>query len=819
MTANTTLSTALQPLDLPSLSLAITEHAPLPMATLDGATHIVRYANPAFCRLMDRSLEQIIGKPLEELLPDKDHCVTLLERVLRTKKPASHTELDPAKPHPVFWSYTIWPVQEDKGLVGLMMQVTETADIHDKTVAMNEALLLGSLRQHELAEAAENLNEQLRTEIAERKLAEQRIRESEERYRSLFISMDEGYCIIEMILDAHDRAIDYRFLDTNPSFEKQCGLHDVIGKRIREVLPNIEEHWFETFGKVALMGEPVRFINEAKSMGGRWFDLYAFRVGGQDGRKVAVLFKDITERKNTERELMEKARLLDLTDDAIIMRDMDYRICYWNHGAEMLFGWSRDEALGKEMHSFLQTEFPLPVAQITEELHRHDRWVGELMLTTRDGRRVTVLARKALDRDSQQNSAMVLETLTDITERKQIESHLKAAMAAAEKANLAKSDFLSSMSHELRSPLNAILGFAQLLESDATPQSASQKESTQHILHAGWYLLDLINEILDLALIESGKLLLSQEPLSLGEVVLECREMIQPQAQKKNIDVSYPEIESPAFVLADRTRVKQILLNLLSNAIKYNKVDGSVVVECAAASPERIRISVRDTGEGLPPEKMAQLFQPFNRLGKEASGEEGTGIGLVMTKRLVELMGGAIGVESTVGVGSVFWFELARAEAPHVVGTSSASSDYVLRDVAPRTLLCVEDNPANLKLIEQLVARRPNTYLLRAADASLGIELAREHLPEAILMDINLPGISGIDALKILREDPLTKHIPVIAVSANALPQDIERGLAAGFIRYLTKPIRVSEFMAALDAALEFSRTAIKRTLNERGAS
>ncbi len=265
---------------------------------------------------------------------------------------------------------------------------------------------------------------------------------------------------------------------------------------------------------------------------------------------------------------------------------------------------------------------------------------------------------------------------------------------------------------------------------------------------------------------------------------------------------------------ADRTRVKQILLNLLSNAIKYNRAGGTVTIECTLRSPERIRISVSDTGAGLATDKLAQLFQPFNRLGQQASAEEGTGIGLVMTKRLIELMGGVIGVESTVGVGSVFWVELIRAPRPRLaVGTPNgkARAMPVPRAQAAHTLLYVEDNPANLMLVEQLIARRANTRLLSAADATTGIALARLHQPEVILMDINLPGISGIRALKLLRDDALTRDIPVIAISANAMPHDVRKGLEAGFFSYLTKPIRVEAFMSAMDLALEASKVARDR--------
>ena len=276
------------------------------------------------------------------------------------------------------------------------------------------------------------------------------------------------------------------------------------------------------------------------------------------------------------------------------------------------------------------------------------------------------------------------------------------------------------MSHELRSPLNAILGFAQLINSDSPPPTPSQTASIDQILHAGWYLLELINEILDLAQIESGRLALSLEPTSLAEVMLECQAMIEPQGQKRGIKMTFPQFDLPCFVDADRTRLKQVLINLLSNAIKYNQPNGTVVVDVdrARSTPERTRVSVKDTGAGLPPDMLMQLFQPFNRLGQERSAEEGTGIGLVMSKRLVELMGGEIGVESTVGSGSVFWFELNSAAAPQLAvdrAEPAAKPQAQVQHGAPlRTLLYVEDNPANLKLIEQLIARRPDMRLLSA---------------------------------------------------------------------------------------------------------
>jgi PAS domain S-box-containing protein len=399
--------------------------------------------------------------------------------------------------------------------------------------------------------------------------------------------------------------------------------------------------------------------------------------------------------------------------------------------------------------------------------------------------------------------------------RARVELELNSARAVAEQANLAKSEFLSSMSHELRTPLSAILGFAQLIESGMPAPTTSQQRSLDQILKAGWYLLDLINEILDLALIESGKLSLSLEPISLAEVMRESQAMIEPQAQKRGISVSFPQFDTPYFVRADRTRVKQVLVNLLSNAVKYNKEGGTVLVDCVATRPDRVRISVKDSGEGLTADQLTQLFQPFNRLGQEGNAEKGTGIGLVVCKRLVELMGGSIDASSTFGKGSVFSIELNLTTERQPVSAADSPMETAppaSADARLRTLLYVEDNPANLMLVEDLIARRPDVRFLSARDGSRGVEIARASLPDVILMDINLPGISGVDALRILALDPETSHIPVIALSANAGPRDIAKGLEAGFFRYLTKPIKVPEFMETLEIALKAATLASDRT-------
>jgi PAS domain S-box-containing protein len=507
--------------------------------------------------------------------------------------------------------------------------------------------------------------------------------------------------------------------------------------------------------------------------------------------------------------------LIESNIDALIATDPSGIISDVNKQMEALTGCTRDELIGAPFKNYF-TDAERAEAGIKRVLSETKLTNYELTARARDGKETVVSYNATTFYDRDRTLQGVFAAARDITERRILDQALQetnlalqGAKLAAEKANLAKSDFLSSMSHELRSPLNAILGFAQLIESGTPPPTTAQRQSIDQILQAGWYLLVLINEILDLALIESGKLSVSREPVSLTEMLSECRGMVEPLALKNGIGLTFPRFDDAPFIKADRTRVKQVLINLLSNAIKYNRAGGTVEVICTMNDGQRTRIGVHDTGAGLPPEKLAQLFQPFNRLGQESGSEEGTGIGLVVSKRLVELMGGEIGAESTVGVGSVFWIELHSTRAPQLVAAVSelrAAVPALAHSGAPlRTILCVEDNPANLMLVQKLLDRRPDIQLLVAKDGISGVEMARAARPEVILMDINLPGISGLVALGILAEAAETANIPVIALSANAMPSDIEKGLAAGFFRYLTKPIKVNEFMDTLDSALLFA--------------
>jgi PAS domain S-box-containing protein len=503
--------------------------------------------------------------------------------------------------------------------------------------------------------------------------------------------------------------------------------------------------------------------------------------------------------------------LIESNIDALMTTDPLGVITDVNMQMEALTGCARDELIGAPFRNYF-TDPERAEAGIRLVLSAKKVTDYELTARARDGRKTVVSYNATTFYDRDRKLQGVFAAARDVTDRQLNEQalrktnvELERAKSAAEKANLAKSEFLSSMSHELRTPLNAILGFAQMMESDSPAPTNSQKDSISQILSAGWHLLELVNQVLDLGMIESGKVSLSPESVSLAEVISECRTMMEPQALKRGIEMTFPGFDRPLCVRADRTRLKQVLINLLSNAIKYNRERGTVVVDCTTNIPGRTRISVADTGAGLPPEKLAQLFQPFNRLGQEAGTVEGTGIGLVVTRRLVELMDGELGVESTVGAGSVFWCELISSVPPKSeIASGEVTASYLPFGTAPRTLLYVEDNPANVELVSQLVARRTDLRLSTAVNGTLGVEAARATQPTVILMDINLPGISGIDALKMLRLDPSTARIPVVALSANAIPSARGRG-DEGFFRYLAKPIRIDEFMDTLNAALEFA--------------
>jgi signal transduction histidine kinase/ActR/RegA family two-component response regulator len=389
-----------------------------------------------------------------------------------------------------------------------------------------------------------------------------------------------------------------------------------------------------------------------------------------------------------------------------------------------------------------------------------------------------------------------------VTERLRAEEVARRAEEDAQRANMAKSEFLSRMSHELRTPLNAVLGFGQLLEMDSLDEE--QRESVEQILKAGRHLLELINEVLDISRIETGQMALSVEPVQVDEAVGEAVALIRPLADEHGVKLTM-EVHDVGYFLADRQRVKQVLLNLLSNGVKYNRSGGTVSVRCVYGRADEVRIEVGDDGPGIAPEDLSRLFLPFERLGAEATDVEGTGLGLAVSKRLAEAMAGDLDVDSVVGAGSVFGLRLPLAREPevqlHAIEENASIGSESRTEL--RNLLYIEDNAPNLRLVERVLGRKEGYRLRWATEGILGLELAREHLPDLILLDVNLPDMSGTEVLRQLSSDARTKGIPVVVISADATRERGRQLLALGASAYLTKPIDIRRLIQVIDEALQ----------------
>jgi PAS domain S-box-containing protein len=572
----------------------------------------------------------------------------------------------------------------------------------------------------------------------------------------------------------------------------------------------------------------VEVVIKGKNEAAAWISTSAKPMFDADGRYLGHrgVTRDVSDKRGFELALsVQRERfdnLIAVTSQGYWHCDADGRTLDLNPAMCEILGRSRKEVLGRFIYEFADADNRRVFDQQLDLRRRGVRGAYEIELLHSNGSSIACISNPTPIYSPAGEHLGSIGFWTDISKNKEIQASLEEANSVAQKANQAKTEFLSSMSHELRTPLNAILGFAQLLETDSTyPLVDDQMESVRQVLKGGTYLLGLIEEVLDLAKIEGGNVDLSIENVNVGSIVADCIDVLLPVATNAGITIE-SEIETgeETWILADRTRLKQILLNLLSNAIKYNSRNGRITIAntmvvqnvSEKSSQSMHRITVSDTGLGIPAQSHGLVFQPFDRLGREFGEIEGTGIGLSISKNLVELMGGRIGFESEDEQGTTFWIDLPISDTKGQVSLRQMDDNKWLDTVtkpdksAQRTILYVEDNPANLSLMEKIVGRLPGFTLISAHTAELGLDIARQHVPEIIILDINLPGMDGYDALERLKRYEETRDIPVIAISSNAMPVSVRKGLDAGFLDYLTKPINISTLLEALENASNVDR-------------
>ncbi|KPW29077.1 Sensory box histidine kinase/response regulator [Pseudomonas coronafaciens pv. atropurpurea] len=528
---------------------------------------------------------------------------------------------------------------------------------------------------------------------------------------------------------------------------------------------------------------------------------------GQLGTRLIEAGQLLAERERALRDNEERLRLIieGVKDYGIFALDRDGYVTTWNAGAERIKGYTEQEIIGQHFSVFyLPQECPQHPDMALHEATVNGRYTEESWRRRKDGSRFWASVVITAQYDSHDELRGFSKITRDISDRRVAEIALSTAREEAERASRAKSEFLSRMSHELRTPLNSILGFAQLLDMDSP---ASQRPQIGHILRAGQHLLKLINEVLDIARIEAGHVSLNLEPVPLPSVLREALVLVSPMATDASIELSeLPQLPDDLGVVADRQRLIQVLLNLLSNAIKYNRPDGKVRIE-VGQSAGRVTVSVVDTGYGIAPERMGQLFKPFERLDANPS-VEGTGLGLALSKSMLEMMHGGLSVDTTLNEGCRFTLELPSVlVCPPAVqllrppDTAPASSPAT-RPAYHGKLLCIEDNLSSMALIETLLQRRPGIQLLSSMQGQLGLDLARQHAPQLILLDLNLPDLKGLEVLQRLRRLPATAHTPVLMITADASDSTQRELKNAGATAILIKPIQVPVFLALLDQYL-----------------
>jgi PAS domain S-box-containing protein len=631
---------------------------------------------------------------------------------------------------------------------------------------------------------------------------------SEQNFRQIFEEAPIGMAVV---------SLDDRFTQVNAGLSRMVGYsgQELVRKTTEEITFSEDIEEGRQLAKDLVNGGEhytgeKRYVSKNNEV--LWVSRTARVIRDEDGepRHFLLMVEDITERKRAEEALHESKLqleaahranqlIMDNSQDVICTVDGKGRCLSVNAACEQLWGYTQSELIGRSYIELVHPDDRAKTRQASADLEAAGKVTDFVNRYIRkDGSLVDVLWSAYWSKADRVSFCVA----HDVTERERNEKALREAKEEADRANRAKSEFLSRMSHELRTPLNAILGFGQLLERQNPTEV--QRTRVSHILGAGRHLLDLINEVLDISRIESGLLRLSLEPVCISDAVAEAIDLMRPLATERSIELSaLADLDTTAHILADRQRLKQVLLNLLTNAVKYTLPGGSVTISYDSSESDKVRLKISDTGPGIPPDKLSRLFTPFDRLGAEQSDVEGTGLGLALCKRLVQEMRSTIGVNSTVGKGCLFWVEFPRTASPlerlAVQKSETISRKKQTTEERQRTVLYIEDNPSNLILIEQILQGEPHIQLMTAMQGKVGLDLARQHSPDVILLDLHLPDLPGWEVLAQLQADEATRHIPTIIISADVTKQQIKRLMAAGAHAYLTKPVDMAEFLRVLE--------------------